>query len=162
MLNMIRDGLIQADPQNAETYRANAAAYEKKLAALDQYIMQQIATLPPEKRKLVSDHDTFGYYTERYGLTFIGSVISSLSTTEQPSAQQIADLIEKIRAEKVKAIFTESSINPELAQQISQETGIKIVQGALYGDTLGLPGSGADTLDGMLKLNTDLIVANLR
>lgn len=162
MLNNIRDGLTQADSTNAGTYRANAAAYEKKLLALDQYIMQQIATLPPENRKLVSDHDTFGYYTERYGLVFVGSVIPSLNTTEQPSAQEVAGLIEKIKAEKVKAIFTEASVNPKLARQIAQDAGVRVVDGALYGDSLGPPGSGAETLEGMLKLNTDLIVASLK
>jgi ABC-type Zn uptake system ZnuABC Zn-binding protein ZnuA len=74
----------------------------------------------------------------------------------------LIDLVNKIKAQHVKAIFSESSVNPALAQQIAQEAGVKIVAGALYGDSLGLPGSGADTLDGMLKANTDLIVSNLK
>ena len=69
---------------------------------------------------------------------------------------------EAIKAQHVKAIFSESSINPALAKQIAEEAGAKVVDGALYGDTLGPPGSGADTLDGMLKYNTDLIISNLK
>jgi zinc/manganese transport system substrate-binding protein/manganese/iron transport system substrate-binding protein len=162
MLNNIRDGLIQVDSANRDAYTTNAAAYEKKLRDLDQYIMQQIASIPAANRKMVSNHDAFGYYVERYGITFVGSIIPSLDTNAQPSAKEVADLVEAIKSQHVKAIFTESSINPQLAQQIAQEAGVKVVDGALYGDTLGPPGSGADTLDGMLKANTDLIVSNLK
>jgi ABC-type Zn uptake system ZnuABC Zn-binding protein ZnuA len=161
MLNNIRDGLSKADAANAETFRANAAAYVAKLNELDQYIKAQIATIPAANRKLVTNHDTLGYYVERYGLEFAGSVIPSMDTNFQPSAKDLAELVQKIKAQKVKAIFAESSINPALAQQIAKETGVKIVTG-LYGDTLGPAGSGADTVDGMLKHNTDLIVASLR
>lgn len=162
MLNNIRDGLSQMDPANAETYKANAAACEKKLNDLDKYIKEQIATIPLAKRKLVSNHDTFGYYVERYGLTFVGSIIPSMDTNYQPSAKELTNLVKAIKAEGVKAIFIESSVNPALAKQIAQEAGVKVVDGALYGDTLGPPGGGADTLDGMLKRNTDLIVSNLK
>ncbi len=162
MLGNIRDALSGMDAANAEFYRANAVAYEKKLNELDAYILTQIATIPPANRKLVSNHDTFGYYVERYGLEFVGSVIPGMDTNFQPSAQELAELVEAIKREKVKAIFTESSINPSLARRIAEEAGVKVVAGALYGDSLGPPGSGGDTLDGMLKYNTDLIVTNLR
>ncbi len=162
MLNNIRDGLMQVNPANADYYRANAAAYEKKLNDLDQYSMRQIASIPAANRKFVTNHDTFGYYVERYQLTFVGSIIPGMDTSFQPSAKELADLVKAIKAQGVKAIFTESSINPALAKQIAKEAGVKVVDGALYGDTLGPPGSGADTLDGMLKINTDLIVSNLK
>ncbi len=162
MLHNIRDGLSQADPSHASVYQANAAAYELTLKSLDQYITNQTASIPPAQRKLVSNHDTFGYYAERYGLTVVGSVIPSMDTNYQPAPQDFAELVKAIRAQQVKAIFTESSINPKLAQQIAQEAGVKVVNGALYGDTLGPPGSDADSLDGMLKHNTDLIVSNLK
>jgi ABC-type Zn uptake system ZnuABC Zn-binding protein ZnuA len=162
MLNNIRDGLIKADAVHADTYKANAAAYEKKLDDLDAYITAQIATIPFANRKVVANHDAFGYYFDRYQLTFVGSVIPSMDTNFQPSAKELADLVKAIKAQTVKAIFTESSINPQLAKQIAQEAGVIVVDGALFGDTLGPPGSGADTLDGMLKANTDLIVKNLK
>lgn len=162
MLNNIRDELAKRDPANAETYRTNATAYEKKLTDVDKYISAQIATIPPANRKLVTNHDAFGYFIARYGLTFVGSIIPSMDTNYQPSAKELADLVKSIKAQKVKAIFIESSIKPTLAKQIAQEAGVKVVDGALYGDSLGPPGSGAETLDGMLKANTDLIVLNLK
>lgn len=112
MLNNIRDALSGSDPANAEIFKANAAAYEKKLTDLDQYIMAQIVSIPAPNRKIVSDHDTFGYYADRYGLAVVGSVIPSMTTAYQPSAQQLQELIASIRAKNVKAIFTESSIPP--------------------------------------------------
>ena len=111
---------------------------------------------------MVANHDAFGYYFERYRLTLVGTVIPSMDTNFQPSAKELAELVNKLKAQNVKAIFSESSINPQLAQQIAREAGVKVVDGALYGDTLGPAGSGADTLDGMLKANTDLIVKNLK
>ncbi|MCL4395806.1 MAG: metal ABC transporter substrate-binding protein, partial [Chloroflexi bacterium] len=143
-------------------YRANAAAYDKKLNDLDQYIQTQIATIPPADRKFVTNHDAFGYHVDRYGLTYVGSIIPSMDTSYEPSAKQLADLEDAIKAQGVKAIFTETSVNPALAQQIARDAGVKVVNGALYGDSLGGPGSGADTVDGMLKFNTDIIVANLK
>ena len=162
MLDNIRDGLSQIDAANADTYKANAAAYEQKLNDLDAYIKAQIATIPQANRRVVTNHDAFGYYFDRYGLTLVGSVIPSMDTNFQPSAKELAALVNQIKAQKVKAIFTESSINPQLSQQIAKEAGVKVVEGALYGDTLGLTGSGADTLDGMLKANTALIVTSLK
>jgi ABC-type Zn uptake system ZnuABC Zn-binding protein ZnuA len=161
MANNIRDGLSKADAANAEAFKANAAVYVTKLSELDQTIKAQIATIPAAQRKLVTNHDTLGYYAERYGLQFVGAVIPSMDTHFQSSAKELAELAQKIKAQNVKAIFTESSINPALAQQIAKEAGVKVVTG-LYGDTLGPVGSGADTVDGMLKHNTDLIVTGLR
>lgn len=162
MLNNIRDEMVKQDPANAEAYKENAAAYEKKLNDLDKYITAQIATIPAANRKLVTNHDAFGYYFARYGLTFVGSIIPSMDTNYQPSAKELADLVKEIKAQKVQALFLETSIKPALARQIAQETGVKVVDGMLYGDSLGAPGSGAETLDGMLKTNTDLIVLNLK
>ncbi len=162
MLNNIRDSLAQIDPAHAAVYQANAAAYQQTLNNLDQYIMEQIASIPAPNRKLVTNHDTLGYYADRYGLTFVGSIIPSMDTSYQPSAKELANLIQAIKAQHVKAVFTEASVNPALARQIAQDAGVKVVGGALYGDTLGPPGSGADTLDGMLKINTDIIVSNLK
>ena len=162
MLNNIRDALSASDAADADTFKLNAAANEKKLSEIDAYIKTQIAAIPAENRKVVSNHDTFGYYFDRYGLTLVGSIIPSMDSNFQPSARELASLVIAIKAQNVKAIFTETSINPQLAQQIGKEAGVQVVAGALYGDTLGPPGSGADTLDGMLKWNTDTIVKALR
>jgi ABC-type Zn uptake system ZnuABC Zn-binding protein ZnuA len=162
MLNNIRDGLSKIDAADADAFKANAAAYEQKLNDLDAYIKTQIATIPAANRKVVSNHDAFGYYFDRYGLTLVASVIPSMDTNFQPSAKELANLVNEIKAQKVKAIFTESSVNPQLAQQLAKEAGVQVVDGALYGDTLGPAGSGADTLDGMLRANTEKIVAALK
>jgi len=157
----IRDALIKVDGGNADAYRANAEKYLGEVRHLDKYIMDQVASLPTENRKMVTNHDAFGYYIDRYGLTFVGSIIPSLSSEAQPSAQDVADLIGKIKAEGVKAIFLESSINPSLAEQIGKDAGVKVVD-TLYGDTLGEAGSPGESYVGMMRYNTDTIVGALR
>ena len=161
MTRNIRDALVQVDGAHADTYKANADAYLSKLAQLDKYIMDQIATIPPDQRKMVTNHDAFGYYIDRYGLTYVGSIIPSMSTEAQPSAQDVADLIQKIKAENVKAIFLESSINPALAQQIGHDAGVIVVD-TLYGDSLGDAGTPGATYDGMMRYDTDTIVSALK
>src|SRR5205085_8926660 len=101
----IRDALIQADGAHAATYNSNTEAYLARLRQLDTYIRDAIANIPPGQRKMVTNHDAFGYYIDRYGLTFVGSIIPSMSTESQPSAQDVAQLIQKIKAEHVRAIF---------------------------------------------------------
>jgi zinc/manganese transport system substrate-binding protein/manganese/iron transport system substrate-binding protein len=161
MTRNIRAALVQVDPAGAAVYEANTTAYLGKLAELDQYIKDQVATIPPERRKVVTNHDAFGYYFDRYGLIFVGSIIPSLSSEAQPSAQDVAELIRKIRAEQVQAIFLESSINPALAKQVGDEAGVRVVD-TLYGDALGPPGSPGATYEGMMRYNTDTIVPALK
>ncbi len=161
MTRNIRDALIEVDAAHAATYRTNAEAYLARLTDLDTYILAQIATVPPSGRKIVTNHDAFGYYIDRYGLQFVGSIIPSLSSEAQPSAKDVAELITKIKAEHVKAIFLESSINPQLAQQVGTEAGVRVVD-TLYGDALGAAGSPGATYVGMMRYNTDTIVNALK
>jgi zinc/manganese transport system substrate-binding protein/manganese/iron transport system substrate-binding protein len=161
MVQRIRDELIIADPAGADVYRRNTSAYERQLDELDQEIRRQIETIPAANRKLVSNHDTFGYYINRYGLTFVGSVIPSLSSDAQPSAAEVTKLVEAIRAQGVKAIFAERSINPKLSEQIAREAGVK-VYATLYSDSLGPAGSDGDTYLKMMRFNTKTIVEGLR
>ncbi len=93
-----------------------------------------VATVPPAERKLVTNHDAFDYLAAHYGIRVVGSVIPALSTAAQPSAQDIADLIDRIRAEHVRAVFTESSLDPALERQIASEAGVRVYAN-LYGDT---------------------------
>ena len=95
---------------------------------------------PPRERKLVSDHDAFGYFARRYGIAVVGAVIPSQTTQAQPSAGDLARLVRLIRREHVRAVFPESSLNPKLAQAIARETGARAAT-SLYGDTLGPAGS---------------------
>src|SRR5207249_3393633 len=121
----------------------------------------KIATLPAADRKLVTNHDAFGYYVARYGLQFVGSIIPSFDTSAELSGKDISALVAKIKATGVRAIFSESSLPPKTAETIGREAGVTVVEGegALYGDTLGPPGSAGDTYLKMEEHNTDTIVA---
>jgi ABC-type Zn uptake system ZnuABC Zn-binding protein ZnuA len=161
MTHNIRDALMKVDPTNAAAYNTNAAAYLVQLGELDKYIVGQVNSVPQDDRKMVTNHDAFGYFIDRYGLKFVGSIIPSMSTGAQPSPQDVANLLKKLKEERVKAIFLESSINPALAQQIGNDAGVKVVD-TLYGDTLGESGTpGADYI-GMMRYNADTIVAALK
>jgi ABC-type Zn uptake system ZnuABC Zn-binding protein ZnuA len=161
MTRNIRDALVRADPPHAAAYQANTETYLQRLAALDQYIMTQVATLPPASRKMVTNHDAFGYFIERYGLIFVGSLIPSMNTDAAPSAKEVAALIQKIKDQHVKAIFLENSINPQLARQFADEAGVAVVD-TLYGDSLGDTGTPGATYEGMMRYNTDTIVQALK
>lgn len=156
----IERALSALDPAHATTYKANAAAYTAKLRELDAWVQVQIDMISAENRKLVADHDAFGYYAERYGLENVGAVIPSFSTLAEPSAQQMAALQEAIRREKVKAIFVDMAANPVLAQRVASDMGIKVVR--LYSGSLGAKGSGAETYLDYIRFNTKAIVEALR
>ena len=157
----IRDTLAAADADGATTYQANAAAYTDQLTQLDRWIGDQIQTIPAAQRKLVTNHDAFMYYVMRYGLTFVGSVIPSLSTDAEPSAAETQRLVTSIADQHVKAIYTETSVNPRLEQQIAQLAGVKVYS-SLYGDALGQPGTPGETYIGSMRFNTEQIVEGLR
>jgi ABC-type Zn uptake system ZnuABC Zn-binding protein ZnuA len=155
-----RDELIESDPANAAAYRANAGAYAADLQELDAWIQSQVEALPTDARLLVTNHDTFGYFAARYGFTVIGAVFPAGGAQASPSAQDIADLIATIRAAGVKAVFTESTLNADLASTIAQEAGVSVV-GVLYTDSLGPPDSPAATYIGLMRHNVQTIVEAL-
>jgi len=150
----IRDALVQADPGHASDYRRNASAYLAQLKGLDASIAACLHRVPAARRKLVTDHDAFGYFAKRYGIEVVGAVIPSQSTQAQPSARATARLIALIRREHVRAVFPESSINPRLARTIARETGASSGY-TLYGDTLGPRGSAGATYLSMERANAD-------
>lgn len=161
MVQNIATALAKADPAHAADYNANARKYEAKLDSVDTQVREIIDTIPPANRKMVTDHDAFGYFIQRYGLTYIGAVIPSTSTQAESSAKDIAALEDLIRREHVKAIFSEETANPKVSNQIARDTGAKVVD-TLYGDSLGKPGSGADTVDGMILDNARTIAEALK
>lgn len=161
MLENIASALAEADPDNAATYTANAAAYAATLDETDAEIRALIETIPVANRKMVTNHEAFGYFIDRYGLEFVGAVIPSLTTGAEPSARDLADLADLIEAEGVKAIFAESSIDPRIAEQIARDTGVTIVDD-LYGDSLGERGTPDGTIDGMLLANARKIAEALK
>jgi len=157
----IKNKLIELDSTNAALYATKASNYISELEELDTFIRTQIGTIPEENRKIVTNHDAFGYYINAYGLQFVGSVIPSLSTEDQPTPSETSELIERIKTENVKAIFTEVTLNPKLAQQIANEAGIMVIS-TLFGDTLGREGTEGDTYIKMMKSNTLEIVNALK
>jgi len=156
----IERALSVLDPGNAAVYRANAQAYTSQLQDLDAWVKAQIESIAPAGRKMVTDHDTFGYYTDRYGLEIIGAVIPSASTEAAPSAQQIAALEDTIRRVGARAVFVGTTVNPALARQVASDTGTRLVP--LYSDSLGPQGSGAETFVSYMRHNTSAIVGALR
>ncbi len=157
----IRDGLSQADPDGAAIYSANAAAYIEELKTLDQWIKQQVETVQPERRLLVTNHESLGYFADRYGFIIVGAVIPSFSSEAAPTAQQMAALIEQIRVTGAPAIFLETGANPQLAEQIAAETGVRVVAD-LYTHSLSAPDGPAATYIDMMKYNVSQIVAGCR
>lgn len=157
----IRAGLTQADPAGAEIYAANAAAYITQLKELDAWIQAQVATIPAERRLLVTNHESFGYYADRYGFRVVGAVIPSVSTGATPTAQEMAALVESIRSSGAPAIFLETGANPQLAEQISRETGVAVVSD-LYTHSITAADGEAPTYLAMMRRNTEKIVAALK
>ena len=163
MVTNIEKGLAAADSAHATAFAANLTTYAAQLDKLDADNEAAFATIPAGQRKLVTNHDAFGYYIDRYKLQFVGSVIPSLDTSAELSAKQLNDLVAKIRATGAKAIFTESSLPPKSAEAIAKQAGVKVVGGedALFGDSLGPEGTPQSTYLGAERHNTQVIVAGL-
>ena len=149
--------LQAAAPAKHAALQASGDAYLARLAALDTAIRTQVATIPPANRKLVSYHDAFPYFAAAYGLTIVGSVVPSPG--QDPSAGQVAALIDSIRASGVKAIFSEAQFNPKVEQQLATEAGVTVVSN-LYDDALGQ--AAVDTYVGMMQWDADRVVEALR
>jgi zinc/manganese transport system substrate-binding protein/manganese/iron transport system substrate-binding protein len=164
MATNIERGLAAADPADATYYQANLVRYGGRLDALDADVSRQIDTIPPADRKLVTNHDAFGYYVDRYKLIFVGSIIPSFDTSAELSGSEVQSLVAKIKATGTKAIFSESSLPPKTAQTIGREAGVRVAAGedSLYGDTLGPAGSDGATYLQMAEHNTRTIVGGLR
>jgi zinc/manganese transport system substrate-binding protein len=156
-VEQIRDALVAADPAHKAEFQRNADAYLDRLRALNLGLVRCFTTVPFDRRKLVSDHDAFNYFTSRYGIRYIGAVIPSQTTEAQPSAGEVADLVALIRREKVAAVFPEESLSPKLAESIARQTGAT-ANYTLYGDALGPNGSAGDTYLRMEQANADAMV----
>lgn len=161
MVDNIVAALSAVDSGNAATYQEHGEAYKAVLDETDAEIRAMFAGIPPENRKLVTVHDAFGYFIHAYDLEFVGAVVPAMSTDAEPSAQALAELSRVIKDEHVKAIFAEDTVDPKIAEQLARDTGVEIVYG-LHSDSLGEPGSGADTIHGMLLANATLISEALK
>ncbi|WP_048305602.1 zinc ABC transporter substrate-binding protein [Halomonas sp. PR-M31] len=148
----IRDGLIEADPDNAERYRDNAKRYLDELKMLDQDIRASMAAIPEDRRVVVTNHQAFGYFGDAYNVRFLSR---QLSTASAPSATEMARLIDVIRDNQVPALFLENNANPGIINQLAEETGLPIA-GTLYSGALA-SGGEASTYVGMMRHNAALL-----
>ena len=153
----LRDALADADPPGAATYRRNAAAYTRELEGLDERVRACLAKVPAAQRTLVTTHDALGYYARRYGIRVVGTVIPSRSTVAQPSAGDVAALVDTIRREGVRAVFAESSVNADVEKAIARDAGAKVGR-ALWADTLGPADSDGATYLDSIASNTAALV----
>ncbi len=154
----IAEALAAADPDNAESYRTNADAYLAEMRALDAEIFALVEALPSGARTVVTSHDAFGYFAARYGLTF--EAPQGLSTESEPSAADVAELIEQIREEGITAVFVETITDNRLLEQIARETGATI-GGTLYSDALSGPDGPASTYLDMMRHNAVTLARSL-
>jgi zinc/manganese transport system substrate-binding protein len=154
----IEAALIKADPQNAQTYKANAASLLAKLAELDAWTRQQIATVPADKRKIITTHDAFGYFGTAYGVTFLAP--TGLSTDAEPGAGSLGALIDQIKADNISALFIENMSDPRLMTTIQRETGAEL-GGELYSDALSSADGPAPTYAAMFANNVPKLVTGM-
>ncbi len=156
----IRDGLSQADPEGAATYVTNADSYRAQLRELDVWIVEQVNTIPAERRLLVTNHEALGYFAERYGFEIVDSILPSFSSEANASAQEIAAAVDAVKSSGAPVIFLDEVENADLANQIAAETGAKIVDD-LYLESL-TDGPPAGTYLDMMKHNVLQIVEALK
>lgn len=157
----IRDALIAADPGGKDVYTANADAYIVKLNELDAWIKQQVAQVPESRRLLVTNHESLGYFADRYGFKVVGALVPSVSSAASPSAQELARLADEVKATGAPAVFLEIGANEQLADQLARETGIKVVTGLLSHSITAAGGPAPDYIS-MMRYNVNAIVGALR
>lgn len=161
MVAAVTEALIATDSAHSGDYRRNGAAYIRELQALKAWTDSQVTALSDSRRKLVTTHDTFGYFGERFGFQ-VSSVMGTVSSeVADPSAAQIASIVETIRREQVPAIFAENILNPQLTQQVAREAGVRVVP-TLYTDALGEKGSDGESYIQMMRSNVTRIVESLK
>ncbi len=156
-VDRIAEALVAAHPADADAVRASAAAYSARLADLDSSIRARLAALPSDHRRVVSFHDAFPYYAAAYGLDVAGVVVPVPG--QEPSASEVAALIDAIRTSGVRAILAEAQFSPRVADQLAAETGVHVVS-SLYTDSLG--DAPADSYVGIMEWDTDRLVEALR
>ncbi len=151
--------LSELDPEGAQVYQANASAYNQELDALHAWIQEEVAKLPADRRKLVTSHDSFQYFAERYGFEVVGAILPT-NIEREPTAQELAELVETIEHEGVSAIFAEKSQSDRLGRRIAEETGAQLI-GGLYTGSLGEADGEAGTYIDLMRYNVTTIIEAL-
>lgn len=161
MVDNIATALAEADPANEATYLANAERYKAELEQLDKDIQAEVEKLPADKRKLITSHDSLGYFAYRYGFEVIGAVIPSVTTeSSDANAGELAKLVDTIKGSSVPAIFVENITNAELVERVASSAGVRVAP-ALYTDALGEESSEGATYLDMMRYNAQTIVTAL-
>jgi ABC-type Zn uptake system ZnuABC Zn-binding protein ZnuA len=158
--HIIEASLTELVPDEADRIAERALAYRDELAALDRWIAEQVSAVPPTHRSLVTDHAVFGYFAARYGFTQVGTVFPGVTTTSEPSAREIADLIDAIRNFDVTAIFTGQTVRTSLVEQVARDAGIDVV--FIYTGSLSGPDGAAGTYLDLIRYDVTAIVEGLR
>lgn len=159
-VDAIEQTLSELDPDHAATYQANAETYRQQLRELDAWIREQIETIPPERRLIVTDHRLFGYFARRYGFQQIGAVVPGYSSLAGAAAQDLSTLEDAIRKYHVPAILVGNTVNPSLAKRVAQDTNIRLVP--IYTGSLSPSDGPAATYIDYMRYNTTMIVQGLR
>jgi ABC-type Zn uptake system ZnuABC Zn-binding protein ZnuA len=150
--------LTELDPEGRQEYEANVESYGTELAALDAELKDELAQIPAANRKLVTFHDAFPYFARHYDFELIGVILANVG--QEPTASELADLVERVRNAGVTAVFSEAQFSPKLTQTLADEAGVRNVVTTLYNDALGPP--PADSYVGLLRWDVDHIAAALR
>ena len=151
----IRDALVEVDPANAEAYQANAAAYVDEINALDAWAQGEIATIPAERRKLVTFHDAFPYFAGHYGLELVGVVLKSPG--REPSAQEVAMLVTEMQQHQIPAVYAEPQFNARILELAAQDAGVQVKR--LYSDAFD---DQVTTYLDLMRYNVTSVVEGLR
>ena len=157
--NNVMNALIVADPEDADYFRKRGGEYIQQLEKLDAYAKAQFAAIPLDKRKVLTSHDAFGYFSQEYGVSFLSPV--GFSTEAEASASDVAALIKQIKQEKIKTYFIENQTDPRLVKQIATASGVK-AGGELYPEALSPAGGPAATYVEAFKHNVDTIVGSMK
>lgn len=155
----IAAALSNVDPSGSSIYKTNSEAYVKELEELDAEAKTAFAAVSPEKRKVITSHDAFGYFGAHYGIRFIAP--QGMSTEAEPSAKEVAKLIRQIQKEKIKAVFVENMGNPKLLAQLSKDAGVTVGP-TLYVDALSRAGGPADSYLKLMRHNVTQLAAGMK
>ena len=160
---MVR-GLSAVDAAGAEQYARRGAELQLELEALHAWVQAEVSQIPPKNRVLITSHDAFNYFGRAYGLRVVG--LQGVSTVSEAALGDVASLVDFIRAQGVRAIFVESTVNPEAMRRVAKDAGVRI-GGELFSDAMGAPGEmrfGWDTgtYEGMVRANVETVVEALK
>jgi len=157
---IVADELSTLDPQNQATYQDNAKQLQTELEELDLWVKSQVAQIPVERRRLVTDHLVFGYFADRYGFQQVGAIIPGFSTLAEPSALELAQLEDAIKAYNIPALFVSWSGNRNLADRIAEDTGVRLIP--LYTHSLSPAGEAAEHYQDFIRYDVNAIVEGLK